>query len=438
MSVSEGVVASAGGPVPKIEALPEGEASSSFDVNDLKTKGFRARLTHRLIDHPQWLLAVLRRVCPIPKAFGWALITRFEDVQEVLGHDDVFPVPFGDKVKLLNGGPNFLLGMTADNEYWDIQRDVMEAFGLADIPSIVAPESARITKEILAEHPGKIDAVQDLITLVPTRLCEAYYGVPVPTEYRTQFGQWTIAMSTFMFGDPSDNPAYRTCAVAAGKQVRALVDQAIRAEKASPSGSDTVLARLLAMQKLKPRLTDIRIRTYLIGMITGFVPTNTMAAGHMLAMLFHRRDFMEAARSAAIAGDDERLRRCLFETMRFKPLNPGPFRNCVRDYTVAAGTPRAKIIPAGTKLLASTQSAMLDPRRVDNPDKFDPDRPAFHFMLFGYGLHWCTGAFIAAAQITQTFKALLVKPNLRPASRRAGRLQLLGPFPQHLTVEFDQ
>ena len=431
MSVTESLVAVG-------RSLPESEAHSSFDANDLKTKGFRARLTRRLINHPQWLLAVLRRVCPIPKALGWALITRFEDVQEVLGHDDVFPVPFGEKVKLLNGGPNFLLGLTADKEYWDIQRDVMEAFRLADIPSIVAPESARITKEILAAHPRRIDAVQDLITLVPTRLCETYYGVPVPSEYRTEFGQWTIAMSTFMFGDPTDIPAYRTCAVAAGKQVRALVDQAIRAEKASPSGRDTVLARLLKMQSEKPQeLTDLRIRTYLIGMITGFVPTNTMAAGHILAMLLRRRDFMEAARSAAIAGDDERLRRCLFETMRFKPLNPGPFRSCVRDYTVAAGTPRAKVIPAGTKLLASTQSAMLDPRRVDNPGKFDPDRPAFHYMLFGYGLHWCTGAFIASAQITQTFKALLVKPNLRPAPGRDGRLRLLGPFPQHLIVEFE-
>jgi hypothetical protein len=57
-------------------------------------------------------------------------------------------------------------------------------------------------------------------------------------------------------------------------------------------------------------------------------------------------------------------------------------------------------------------------------------------MLFGYGLHWCTGAFIAAAQITQTMKALLVQPNLRPAKGDAGAMQNLGPFPQHLTVEF--
>jgi cytochrome P450 len=435
MSVSGGVVAAAGGRVPKREAL------DSFDVSDLQAKGFGAKLARRLIDHPQWLLALLRTWWPIPKICNWVLVTRFEDVQEVLGHDDVFPVPFGKKVQLLNGGPNslnFLLGMKADDEYWAVQRDVMEAFPLDDISSIVAPEAERITKDILAQSGGSLDAIQDLITLVPTRLCQTYYGVLIPAEKETLFGQWTIAMSTFMFGDPTDNPAYRRCAVAGAERVRGLIDQAIRAAKASPNSSNTVLARLLAMQQRNPRLTDERIRSYLIGMITGFVPTNTMAAGHMLEMLFRRPDFMAAARSAAIAGDDERLRRCLFETMRFKPLNPGPFRDCARDYTIAAGTSRAKTIPAGTKLLVSTQSAMFDSRRVDNPRKFDPDRPAFNFMLFGSGLHWCTGAFIAAAQITQTFKALLVKPNLRPASGRAGRLQLLGPFPQHLTVEFDQ
>ena len=437
MSVSEGVVTVARGSAPQSEALPEREVSGSFDPNDLQAKGFGAKLARRLVDHPQWLLALLRTWWPIPKVGKWAFVTRFEDVQEVLGLDNVFPVPFGDKVRLLNGGANslnFLLGMKANDEYWAIQRDVMEAFPLADIASIVAPEAERITKEILARRGGRLDAIQDLITLVPTRLCQTYYGVPVPAEKETLFGQWTIAMSTFMFGDPTDIPAYKDCAVAAAKEVQHLVDQAIGA--ASPGGG-TVLARLLAMKQHNPQLTDERIRTYLIGMITGFVPTNTMAAGHMLQMLFRRRDFMEAARSAALANDDERLRRCLFETMRFKPLNPGPFRDCAQDYTIAAGTPRAKTIPAGTKLLVSTQSAMLDPRRVDNPGKFDPDRPAFHFMLFGYGLHWCVGAFIAAAQITQTLKALLVKRNLRRASGRAGHLQLLGPFPAHMIVEFD-
>jgi cytochrome P450 len=57
-------------------------------------------------------------------------------------------------------------------------------------------------------------------------------------------------------------------------------------------------------------------------------------------------------------------------------------------------------------------------------------------MLLGYGLHWCVGAHIAYAHITQTFKQLLVQKDLRPAEGKAGQLQLLGYFPQHLWVKF--
>ena len=84
-----------------------------------------------------------------------------------------------------------------------------------------------------------------------------------------------------------------------------------------------------------------------------------------------------------------------------------------------------------------TASAMFDDRKLDNPRAFNPDRPPSHYMLFGYGLHWCVGAYIAEAQITQTFKALLLKSNLRRAGGDAGKLRTFGPFPAHLTVQFD-
>ena len=65
-----------------------------------------------------------------------------------------------------------------------------------------------------------------------------------------------------------------------------------------------------------------------MGMIDGFVPTNTMACGHILEMLLRKPVFMAHAQAAASADDDALLKRCLFEAMRFKPLNPGPFRSC--------------------------------------------------------------------------------------------------------------
>jgi cytochrome P450 len=436
MALSEGGLAVAAGPA---SALPDiATAQSPFDLADLR-QNLIERLIQRLVDNPQWLFGILRRFRPIAHLpfTAWWIVTRFDDVQEVLAQDRAFPVPFGDKVKALDGGPNFLLGMEADADYWRYQKQIMQAFKLDDVATIVAPLAGEFAREIIDGSGGRLDAVQNFITLVPTKICEHYYGVPIADNAKVAFGQWTIAMSNYMFGDPTDKPAYRRVALAAGERVRPLVDRAILGAKAGAGSADTVLARLVEMQRAGAEgLTDEIIRTFLIGMITGFVPTNTMAAGHILEMLLRRPDFMRRSRAAALAGDDELLKRCLFEVMRFKPLNPGPMRNCVADYKIAAGTPRATRIRKGAKLLAATQSAMFDERRVTRPNDFNPNRPASNFMLFGYGLHWCVGIFIAEAQITQTLKALLLTKGLRRAPGRAGQLQLLGPFPEHLVVEF--
>jgi cytochrome P450 len=420
------------------EALPAATAAlpahSVFDPDDLKSDSLIGRIVYWVVSD-QW--GLLKRFWPIPRIGKWAMVTRFDDVQEVLEHDQVFQVPFGPNVETLNGGPNFLLGMQDGPDYQRVHKQVLQAFRRDDIDTIVTPMAARMAAELVRKANGRIDAIHSLITRVPTLICQEYYGVPIPDV--ATFPGWTIAMSTFMFGNPTNKPEYRRIAIAGADRVRPIIDRAIaRAKAATDDTGDTIVARLVRMQKAGAEgLSDEVIRSYLIGMITGFIPTNTMAAGHMLEMLLQRPEFMKAARDAALAGDDDRLKRCLFEAMRFWPLNPGPFRICVSDYTVAQGTPRAKRIPAGTNVLAGTRSAMLDPGKLDKPEQFNPDRPPTHYMLFGHGLHWCVGAYIAEAQITQTFKALLVKSNIRRTPGVDGKLRTFGPFPAFLTVTYD-
>jgi cytochrome P450 len=413
--------------------------ASTFDLNDLRSSTTGAtKLLLSLLSN-QRLFILVRRFWPIFTLpfTKMVMVTRFDDVKDVLGNDSVFPVPWGDKVKALNGGPNFILGMQAGADYWRYQKQVMQVFTRDDVHRVVAPMAARLSAEIINRSGGRLDAIQDFITRVPTLICKHYYGVPIAPQQEVDFGHWAIAMSTFMFGDPTDSPALRRVGLAAGDLMRPFIDGAIAEAKTTPA-TGPVLARMIDLQRNgHDGFTDEVIRTILIGMISGFVPTNTMAAGNMLDMLFERPDFLAQARAAALAGDDDLLKRCLFEVMRFKPLNPGPFRFCAQDYTIAEGSLRAKRVRAGTPILAGTFSAMFDARRVKAPFKFDSDRPATDYMLFGSGLHWCTGYFIAAAQITQTLKALLVKNGLRRAKGKEGKLQMLGPFPEHLIVEFD-
>ena len=155
-----------------------------FDPKDLKSTGIAARLIQRVVDNPEWLFRLLRRFWPIAHLpfTNWWIVTRFEDVQDVLAQDRIFEVPWGAKVMELNGGPNFLLGMSADADYWRYQKQIMEAFRLADPPTIVARQSRQFAEKIIEGSAGRLDAVQDLITRVSTMLCEAYYGISIADD----------------------------------------------------------------------------------------------------------------------------------------------------------------------------------------------------------------------------------------------------------------
>ena len=381
-----------------------------------------------LANPPRWLLWFLRTFIPILRVpfLNFAGVFRYDHVAEVLTQHNVFKVPFGDEIARLNDGATpgtpFILGMDDEAEHAAQLHEVAKAFARSD-----AVEVGRISWDFasasVAAAKGEMDAIPRLITAAPLEVCRKYYGVHIPDGQR--FAYATIDVSGHLFGPPPIRPK-KDIDVAAD-YMRSVVDAAIQREDDHPSGGQTVLARLVA-SRLERRL----IRSFLIGMIVGFVPTNTMAGGHILEMLLRRPKFLAAARAAAEAGDRDLLSHCLFEAMRFMPLNPGPFRVCTADYTLAADTWRAKTIRKGSWVLASTMSAMLDSRHLARPRKFDPHRPASDYMLFGFGMHWCAGFFIAQAQIVGTFAPLVVQPQLQ----RAGRLRRRGQFPDHLPVRW--
>jgi len=436
-------VESATGTVPDDRPAVGNEAPAAplpdFDLEDLRTdKTVKARLLARLLAEPEWLFALLRRFKPIAKPPGLAqiLVTRYDDVVEVLERDDVFGIPFGYKVEALCDGPNFVLGMDDGPEYRRYHAQVMQAFRRDDIDRRVAPLAEREAAAIVAACPERFDVVRDLFTRVAVRVCQDYFGVAIPEDRWQDFAVWELALSSYLFADPGDNPAFRRAATAAAARVRALVDDSIAAARRAPDGRDTIQARLLAMQAAGAEgLSDPVLRTYLIGMMTGFVPTNTLAAANILHVLMRHPDWMETTCAAFRAGDDARLRRCLLEALRFKPVFWGPFRVAKRDYMLAGGTRHATLIRAGTRLSPAVQSAMRDARRVGDPHVFDPDRPPIDSMVFGRDLHWCVGALIAEAHLMACFKALLSLKDIRPAPGEAGKRKTFGLIVHHQFVD---
>jgi cytochrome P450 len=171
----------------------------------------------------------------------------------------------------------------------------------------------------------------------------------------------------------------------------------------------------------------------MIGLINGFVPTNAKAGAQILAVLLSRPEVLRAAERAAQDGDDDLLRRCLFEALRFKHALPVIFRRCaVSEYPLGRWRKVRKDMYVG----AAVQLAAFDRRRVLKPSLFDPARDAADSLALGYGQHRCIGFAFAAAQITATFRPLLLQGNLHSIDGACGRPVHFASFVERHRVAF--
>jgi len=385
------------------------------------------------VAHPEAIFRVLRRVKPILTVKGVTLVTRFDDVQEVLQRDSVFVAPYADGFRELTGGRNFFLGMANTAEY---QRDVSNMRIVVrrdDLPTRIAPFVGATADRLVAEAPGRMDVVSELAQRAATEFVADYFGIPSPTP--TAFADQSGAISGYLFL-AADN--LRAGAVAASGAMLAAIRDTVAARKAGTARPDDVLGRCLVLQQAAvPGMDDDTLVVNLFGMVVGAIPTTAAMVARALDDLLDRPRELAMAHQAAVAGDTATVTRFVSEAMRFSPLGPGVPRNVVADYTIARGTTRAHEVKAGSKLLALLQSATFDGDRVESPHEFRTDRPDYEYMHFGYGMHTCFGQYINMVQIPRIAQALLARPNLRRAPGKDGTLQMAGPFPARMVLEFD-
>ena len=76
-------------------------------------------------------------------------------------------------------------------------------------------------------------------------------------------------------------------------------------------------------------------------------------------------------------------------------------RVATRDVVVDGVT-----IPAGSRVIMSYGAANRDPRKWDDPDRFDVRRRAMDHLGFGHGVHQCIGNNLARMEITALLTAL--------------------------------
>ncbi len=148
----------------------------------------------------------------------------------------------------------------------------------------------------------------------------------------------------------------------------------------------------------KPTLVDVTsLGAFLFG--AGQDTTNRLLA-NAFRVIATRQDIQ-----ATLRADPKRIPDFLEEVLRHDGSVKSGGRLCVRT-TMIGGVE----IKAGTTILLTHMGANRDPRRFDNPDEFNMDRPKNkEHLAFGRGAHTCIGSPLARSEVCVSIELLLAR-----------------------------
>jgi len=120
---------------------------------------------------------------------------------------------------------------------------------------------------------------------------------------------------------------------------------------------------------------------------------------------------------AQLAADPGLIRGGVEELLRYQAPSPVQARKVSRDMEYY-GT----VVPRGSRMLLLNGAAGRDPRRFDDPDRFDIRRSNSN-LAFGFGTHFCLGAALARLEGRVALEETLVRfPNWEVDRDRAVQL----------------
>ncbi len=170
------------------------------------------------------------------------------------------------------------------------------------------------------------------------------------------------------------------------------------------NGGDDLLTDLVeARVEGETPLTDEEIMSIMQQfMVAGNETTTSTIAGGLL-QLIRNPDQMAKAKAAAGGRDPKLIGNLVEEALRYETPTAGMWR-IVKADTELGGT----AIPAGSVVQLRYAAANRDPKKFENPDKFDIERKnARAHQAFGKGPHMCVGNMLSRKEMLVAFDELL-------------------------------
>lgn len=254
-------------------------------------------------------------------------------------------------------------------------------------------------REVLAElwepvaalgESGRCDLVETLTRPYPARVIAAVMGAPAEDAGRLH--DWSMwiqrQFDPIALGDPGQLATMQAKVAEFYDWVRPLIER----RRGSPS--DDLISALIAAEEEGDRLSGAELENLVLNILVGGVDTSQSQLAHALRLLSERPEQWAALRAAPEA----MAPRAVEEAIRFEPITPFTARLLTAEVEY-----RGVSFPEGTVVVVCAFSGNRDPGAFERADEFDitAERGSARMLTFGAGIHFCVGANLARAELTE-------------------------------------
>ena len=347
------------------------------------------------LEDPFPLYRALRERDPVhwsPELDSWVL-TRYRDVQAVSQFD---PHISSDRIdRLLRP-----LGPTAPNDFqalhdhlrsWVVFTDPPAHSGLRNTvkrdlaPAAVAdlgPRIGLIVATLLDRLEGQEqpDLIRDVAFPLPAMVVSELLGVP--TDDLQRLHGWSDRIMRFFENVEDDMLAVTADADLAVRELVQHLEPLVESRRQHPEGD-----LISSMVKLvdEGTLTVTQLYGWCLLLLVAGHETTTGLIGNAVVTMLQHPDVAERLRVDASSIDS-----AIEEVMRFESPVDRQTRAVITDTEIGG-----RQIAAGSRVYALLAAANRDPEVFVEPDTFDIDRSPNRHLGFGYGIHFCLGAYLA-------------------------------------------
>ncbi len=338
----------------------------------------------------------LRSEAPFFRTLGTVVLTRYDDVAEVLKSRAfsvaLIPQTITQHAKQLRIEGieqverfiNKSIVFTDNPDHLRLRRLVNQAYSAAAIAAL-RPMIAREVEDLLAARApdGELDVIRDLAEPLPIRVLCNWLGVPPGDR---ELIRRHIHSIRFLL-DPGlmTRTEFRSVLVAMSE----LCDYfRARIERGEGMSGDNLAVRLASARNEGDRLSDEEVVFACIMSFVAGSETTQCLVGNLINTLLANPDQL-----AAVRRDPGLIPAAVNETIRLETPLQLTKRVALTDFALGGN-----VIRAGEQVLLCLAGANRDPEKYAAPERYDLARGGPPHVGFGYGMHNCLGGVLAQMQ----------------------------------------